>query len=112
MTRKKYIKFLMAHGISRNNANEIAQEFNGGICLILRLCPTDYHRFHFVDNGTLGKNHILKGSYYSVNPVSVERIPKLFCQNKREWSIFKSENSEEKNLLNFCCCYYGFWFLL
>lgn len=27
MTRKKYIKFLMAHGISRNNANEIAQEF-------------------------------------------------------------------------------------
>lgn len=27
MTRKRYIKFLMAHGISRNNANEIAQEF-------------------------------------------------------------------------------------
>ena len=27
MTRKKYIKFLMAHGIGRNNANEIAQEF-------------------------------------------------------------------------------------
>ena len=27
MTRKKYIKFLMAHGISRNNANEIAQKF-------------------------------------------------------------------------------------
>lgn len=27
MTRKKYIKFLMAHGISRNNANEVAQEF-------------------------------------------------------------------------------------
>lgn len=72
--------------------DEIAQEFNGGVCLILRLCPTDYHRFHFVDDGTLGKNHFLKGSYYSVNPVSVERIPKLFCQNKREWSIFKSEN--------------------
>ena len=27
MTRKKYIKFLMAHGISRNNANEVAREF-------------------------------------------------------------------------------------
>ena len=27
MTRKKYIKFLMAHCISRNNANEIVQEF-------------------------------------------------------------------------------------
>lgn len=27
MKRKKYIKFLMAHGISRNDANEVAQEF-------------------------------------------------------------------------------------
>ncbi|MDZ5010920.1 phosphatidylserine decarboxylase, partial [Clostridium perfringens] len=32
------------------------------------------------------------GNYYSVNPVALERIPKLYCQNKREWSIFKSDN--------------------
>lgn len=72
--------------------DEISKEFNGGVCLVLRLCPTDYHRFHFIDNGIPTKSHFIKGSYYSVNPISVERVPKLFCQNKREWSILKSES--------------------
>lgn len=72
--------------------DKIASEYNGGVCLILRLCPTDYHRFHFVDNGIPLKSKFIDGSYYSVNPVALERIPKLYCQNKREWSIFKSES--------------------
>lgn len=72
--------------------NSIAEKYNGGVCLILRLCPTDYHRFHFIDNGITTENHKIKGSYYSVNPVALEKIPKLFCQNKREYSIFKSDN--------------------
>ena len=72
--------------------NEIAKEYEGGVCLVLRLCPTDYHRFHFVDSGIPLENHFIDGNYYSVNPVALERIPKLYCQNKREWSIFKSDN--------------------
>jgi len=72
--------------------NKIAKEYEGGVCLVLRLCPTDYHRFHFVDSGVPLENHFIKGNYYSVNPVALERIPKLYCQNKREWSIFKSDN--------------------
>lgn len=72
--------------------NDIAKEFEGGICLVLRLCPTDYHRFHFVDNGTPLENTFIKGNYYSVNPMALERVPKLYCQNKREWSVFKSDN--------------------
>lgn len=75
--------------------DEIAKQYDGGVCLVLRLCPTDYHRFHFVDNGTPFKSNIIKGNYYSVNPVALERIPKLYCQNKREWSIFKSENFDD-----------------
>ncbi|SHK48110.1 phosphatidylserine decarboxylase [Clostridium cavendishii DSM 21758] len=71
---------------------EVASKYNGGVCLILRLCPTDYHRFHFIDNGSCGHTHKIEGAYYSVNPIALNNIPKLFCQNKREWSIFKSEN--------------------
>lgn len=71
---------------------EVASQYKNGVCLILRLCPTDYHRFHFVDNGVCGETKKIQGHYYSVNPVALERIPKLFCQNKREWSLFKSEN--------------------
>lgn len=70
----------------------IAKDYEGGVCLVLRLCPTDYHRFHFVDNGIPLESSFIAGNYYSVNPVALERIPKLYCQNKREWSIFKSDN--------------------
>lgn len=72
--------------------NDIAEKYINGVCLILRLCPTDYHRFHFIDNGIPSETKAIKGSFYSVNPVALEKVPKLFCQNKREYSIFKSEN--------------------
>ena len=69
-----------------------ANEYKNGTCMIVRLCPTDYHRLHFIDNGTCSDSREIDGSYYSVNPIALEKIPKLFCQNKREWSIFHSEN--------------------
>lgn len=74
------------------NDPNLVSKFSKGTCLILRLCPTDYHRFHFVDNGTCEETIKVKGDYYSVNPVALEKIPELFCKNKREWSIFHSEN--------------------
>jgi phosphatidylserine decarboxylase len=61
----------------------------------LRLCPTDYHRFHFIDSGIPKENHCIKGHYYSVNPIALKSIPKLFCENKREWSLFKSDNFKD-----------------
>lgn len=72
--------------------DKIAKEYEGGTCLILRLCPTDYHRFHFIDWGVAEKTKFIPGNYYSVNPTALERIAKLYCQNKREWCVFHSEN--------------------
>lgn len=72
--------------------DEVAKKYSNGTCLILRLCPTDYHRFHFIDNGTCEAPVKIKGAYYSVNPVALQKVEKLFCENKREWSTFHSEN--------------------
>lgn len=72
--------------------DSVAQKFKGGICLILRLCPVDYHRFHFIDYGICDETVRIKGHYYSVNPIALNKTPKLFCENKREWSLFHSEN--------------------
>lgn len=74
------------------NNEEIASKFSQGTCLILRLCPIDYHRFHFIDNGVCEDTIKIKGDYYSVNPIALEKVHELFCKNKREWSIFHSEN--------------------
>jgi phosphatidylserine decarboxylase len=72
--------------------NEIYNLYHGGTCLIFRLCPTDYHRFHFIDDGVCGDTTKIKGHYYSVNPIALKTVKKLFCQNKREWSVFHSDN--------------------
>ena len=77
------------------NDDTVANKYKNGVCLILRLCPTDYHRFHFVDSGIPCENHYIKGYYYSVNPIALKSIPKLFCENKREWSLFKSDNFKD-----------------
>lgn len=71
---------------------EVAAKFSGGVCLILRLCPTDYHRFHFVDDGVCEETVKIAGDYYSVNPVALAKVTELFCKNKREWSVFHSSN--------------------
>ncbi|WP_425802851.1 phosphatidylserine decarboxylase [Desulfitobacterium sp. Sab5] len=70
----------------------IAEKYSKGTCLILRLCPTDYHRFHFIDSGICEATTKIKGAYYSVNPVALQKVQKLFCENKREWSIFHSDH--------------------
>lgn len=72
--------------------DEIAKDYDGGTCLVLRLCPTDYHRFHFIDSGIPTPTQKIKGHYFSVSPYALKKIPKLYCENKREWSVFKSEN--------------------
>ena len=72
--------------------DEVYNLYKGGTCLIFRLCPTDYHRFHFIDDGVCSTTTKIKGHYYSVNPVALKSVKKLFCQNKREWSILRCDN--------------------
>lgn len=73
----------------------IASKYDKGACLILRLCPTDYHRFHFIDSGVCSNVTKIKGAYYSVNPVALQKVQKVFCENKREWSILHSDNFKD-----------------
>lgn len=72
--------------------DNVAEKYRNGTCLILRLCPTDYHRFHFIDSGICEDTRKIKGAYYSVNPVALQKVEKLFCENKREWSTFHSDH--------------------
>ena len=77
------------------NDKSISGLYKNGICLIFRLCPTDYHRFHFVDSGICSDSKHIKGCYYSVNPIALKNIDKVFTENKREYSIFKTDNFDD-----------------
>jgi len=73
----------------------LAESFNQGCCLIVRLCPTDYHRFHFPDAGLSEEARSIKGDYYSVNPIALKTKARLYCRNKRHFTIFHSSNFDD-----------------
>lgn len=79
------------------DSEQEAKNYEGGTMMVLRLNPSDYHRFHFVDSGIPSPIKKIEGSYYSVNPIALKNIANLYLQNKREWCILKSNNF--KNVL-------------
>src|SRR5665213_3489495 len=50
-----------------------AKQFAGGALLISRLCPVDYHRFHFPVDGVPGESRLIEGPLYSVHPIALRR---------------------------------------
>ena len=38
---------------------DLAARFTGGDCLVLRLCPSDYHHYCYIDDGFQGENHFI-----------------------------------------------------
>lgn len=72
--------------------NELTNLYQGGTCILLRLAPVDYHRFHFMDDGFCTQSTLINGDYYSVNPIALKAVANAFCRNKREYSVLNSQN--------------------
>lgn len=68
----------------------LAREFAGGAMLISRLCPVDYHRFHFPVAGTPGESRFINGWLYSVSPVALRRSLGFLVENKRVVTLIDS----------------------
>lgn len=62
----------------------LAEKFAGGAMVISRLCPVDYHRFHFPVAGTPGEARRIDGWLYSVSPIALRRRLRYLVENKRE----------------------------
>src|SRR4051812_8670331 len=68
----------------------VAEKFAGGAMLISRLCPVDYHRFHFPVTGTPGEPRLINGWLYSVSPLALRRRLRYLIENKREVTLVES----------------------
>lgn len=51
--------------------------------VISRLCPLDYHRFHFADSGQAGPPSAIAGDLFSVSPIALRRSLNYLFANKR-----------------------------
>jgi phosphatidylserine decarboxylase len=63
--------------------SEMASRFGGGSMLISRLCPSDYHRFHFPVSGIPSEPTLVRGSLYSVSPIALRQNIRYLVRNKR-----------------------------
>lgn len=60
--------------------------------IVVRLCPADYHRFHFPCScEQIGETLKIAGKYHSVNPVALALRPDLFVENARQVTCLTSE---------------------
>jgi phosphatidylserine decarboxylase len=65
----------------------LAERFKGGSLLISRLCPVDYHRFHFPLSGNVGISQKIGGSLQSVNPIAMRRNLSILWHNRRNRTL-------------------------
>ncbi|MBE2285533.1 MAG: phosphatidylserine decarboxylase [Prosthecobacter sp.] len=81
------------------NEPETARRFANGSMLISRLCPVDYHRFHFPCDGTPGRSRLINGPLYSVSPIALRKRPSILWENKREITVLRTPDLGDVLLL-------------
>ncbi|MBP5298684.1 MAG: phosphatidylserine decarboxylase [Lachnospiraceae bacterium] len=72
-------------------ARELAAEFDGGLCLVFRLCVDNYHRYHYFDDGSKGRNVFIPGRLHTVRPIALRNLP-VFTENSREYTVMDTVN--------------------
>lgn len=70
---------------------ELAQNYQDGICMVIRLCVNHYHRYCYLDEGTKEKNVYIPGVLHTVRPIALESIP-VFLENAREYTVLHTKN--------------------
>ena len=68
---------------------ELASQYNGGLCLVFRLCVNHYHRYAYAESGRKGRNIFIPGVLHTVRPIALESLP-VFVQNSREYTVIES----------------------
>jgi phosphatidylserine decarboxylase len=67
-----------------------AARFAGGTVLIVRLCPADYHRFHFPCAGLASAARTVAGPLESVSPIALAQGHAILDTNKRDVAYIDS----------------------
>jgi len=69
----------------------LADKYTGGICMVFRLSPDDYHRYCFVDDAEIIKVRKINGLLHTVRPIAYQNHA-VFCQNSRELTVMQTTN--------------------
>ncbi|CAB1082393.1 Phosphatidylserine decarboxylase (EC [Olavius algarvensis Delta 1 endosymbiont] len=70
-----------------------AERFANGALAIVRLCPADYHRYHFPCAGDITEYRSIDGALHSVNPIALGSGPDVFGDNKRSYTLIETAHA-------------------
>ncbi len=68
-----------------------AARFDGGVCLVFRLCVNHYHRYCYPDGGRLLRSAFIPGELHTVRPIALEQLP-VFVRNCREYALLQTDH--------------------
>jgi len=85
------VKGSMLRAIDLIGKKKLAESFIGGPLLVARLCPVDYHRYHYPDHGKTIESFTVPGDLHSVNPLALKYKQDIFIRNERRVSILETE---------------------
>ena len=68
-----------------------AAHFEGGTCLVFRLCVHHYHRYRYFDSGVKGENVFLPGELHTVRPIALAH-ENVYVQNCREYCFLETDH--------------------
>jgi phosphatidylserine decarboxylase len=74
------------------NDKHLADQYAQGSLLLSRLCPVDYHRFHFPAAGIAKPARLINGPLYSVNPIALCQNIHILTTNKRCLTELETES--------------------
>lgn len=86
---------------------ELASEYNEGSMVIARLCPVDYHRYHFPCTCIPQNTQEIKGKLYSVNPIAIKKHLDIYWENKRTLCELMTEEFGKVLLLEIGATFVG-----
>jgi phosphatidylserine decarboxylase len=70
---------------------DLAAKYADGALVLSRLCPVDYHRFHFPAAGVPGVTRMIEGPLFSVSPIALRQQLAYLWQNKRTITPLQTE---------------------
>jgi len=71
---------------------KLARNYENGTLVLSRLCPVDYHRFHFPVSGLPRHPRLINGHLYSVSPIALRRNLRFLIENKRMLTLLQSSD--------------------
>ncbi|MBO7710773.1 MAG: phosphatidylserine decarboxylase [Lachnospiraceae bacterium] len=70
----------------------LAARFEGGVCLVFRLCVNHYHRYCYIESGRASRNVFLPGVLHTVRPDALDVFP-VFAQNCRSYTLIRTRTA-------------------